>query len=71
MFALAAVANFTGAGPTWNRALMVASHMPLRAALPVHWLGFGCGGAVVGFWMGCRFREGPEEAQESEEAGPQ
>jgi len=61
VLALGALGNYAGPGPLWSRAIMVASSIPLRAALPVQWIGLGCGGAVAGFWASCRFREAPEE----------
>ena len=35
---------------------MVSSGLPVRAALPVHWLAYGCGGAVLGLWVAERMR---------------
>ena len=64
---LGALGDFSGPGPFWRRAMMVASQLPLRAALPVHWLGLGCGGALAGFWACCRFREAPEEKVEEQD----
>ena len=46
-----------GTGPEWRQALMVAGGLPMRAALPVHWLGLGCGGALAGMWVSLRMRE--------------
>ncbi|MHC4718102.1 MAG: hypothetical protein ACYS5V_14105 [Planctomycetota bacterium] len=67
VLALGAIGDFGGPGPMWRRAIMVASRLPLRAALPVHWIGLGCGGAVAGFWASCRFREAPEEKPKLQE----
>lgn len=61
VLALGALGQFTGPGPLWRRAILVAASVPMRAALPVHWIGLGCGGAVAGFWASCRFREAPQE----------
>jgi len=44
-------------GPGWYEALRVATGRPLRAALPVHWLGLGCGGAIAGVWISQRMRD--------------
>ena len=63
VYLLGSMGRFTGPGPAWHEAMMVAAKVPLRAALPVHWLGLGCGGAVAGFWASRRFREAPEEAR--------
>ncbi len=49
-----------GAGPGWYQALMVAQGRPMRAALPVHWLGLGCGGAIAGLWFSHRLRDRDE-----------
>ena len=48
-----------GKGPSWYQAMMVsqAHKLPLRAALPVHWLGLGCGGAMAGVWLSRRMRD--------------
>ncbi len=67
VYLLGAMSSFTGPGPVWHEAMMVAAKVPLRAALPVHWLGLGCGGAVAGFWASCRFRETPEEAKSAKQ----
>jgi len=54
-------ATVEGAGPEWRQALMVAKNLPLRAALPVHWLGLGCGGAVAGLWISLRMKDAEAE----------
>jgi len=48
-----------GGGPEWRQALMVAGGLPIRAALPVHWLGLGCGGALAGLWVSLRMHGAP------------
>ena len=45
-----------GGGPEWHQAVIVAKGLPLRAALPIHWLALGCGGAMLGLWVAQRMR---------------
>jgi hypothetical protein len=50
-------------GPEWFRSLMVARGLPVRAALPIHWLSMGVGGAIGGLWLSRRLHEGKAHAQ--------
>lgn len=57
VYVLAPDPTVLGAGPAWFNELMVASSMPLRAALPMDWLSLGGGGAVAGYWISRRIHQ--------------
>ena len=54
VFAIGAISVDSTHPPVWSSAMVVATGLPLRAALPVDWLAMGGAGAVGGFWLSQR-----------------